>query len=359
MTRSTFFKSALLGLCSFTLVACGDAPVASDSSSTRDLDKASQPPPSNSVPIFAFSGAKSVTSKGTTIQYPGIMVMDLDGSDRLHVWVSPVSGPAYDEVSWGHAGSGTATSPWTVSFRERNTPFNNSGSAVRTMNVWVESGVPKGSTPVARFSIASGTGTIWGQEWSPVEARIAFTVRTSNSPIHDELRIMNSDGTGMTTLYSEDNAAVRFPRWSPDGQQIAFLSSGANGYHIKIYDRATSSVSTLYSTSDIIGDFDWSNKTVASGGVNRIAFTKQFNDAGSDRHSLWTIALASGSTPAAVMAGSSQLFARRATWSPDDTQLSYSDSYDGTHKIFTWNSSHTGGSVTATITPGGAGSWRK
>jgi Tol biopolymer transport system component len=53
--------------------------------------------------------------------------------------------------------------------------------------------------------------------WSPDSKKIAFTA--------GDIGIINSDGTGLTNLTSNNYQSPHAPSWSPDGSKIAFFSS--------------------------------------------------------------------------------------------------------------------------------------
>jgi Ca2+-binding RTX toxin-like protein len=58
----------------------------------------------------------------------------------------------------------------------------------------------------------------FGPAWSPDGSRLALW---TYGPTNSELRLVNPDGSGLTTL-----GAGSSPAWSPDGTQIAFLRGG-------------------------------------------------------------------------------------------------------------------------------------
>ena len=80
-------------------------------------------------------------------------------------------------------------------------------------------------------------GDTW-PSWSPDGRRIAFhSSRDDPDPNDDEdvwgIYVMNADGSDQTRL--TDNAAWdSYPRWSPDGQRVAFQSYGDGNWEIYV-----------------------------------------------------------------------------------------------------------------------------
>ena len=60
----------------------------------------------------------------------------------------------------------------------------------------------------------------WASTWSPDGSQIAFVSSRSTNP---DVYVMAADGTGLTQLTSETNGDFD-PAWSPDGSQIVFSS---------------------------------------------------------------------------------------------------------------------------------------
>src|SRR5574341_974563 len=71
----------------------------------------------------------------------------------------------------------------------------------------------------------------WIPSWSPNRQQIAFVSRRDGN---DEIYVMNSDGSGQTRL-TNNPATDTFPSWSPDGSKIIF-SSYRDGSYAEIYN---------------------------------------------------------------------------------------------------------------------------
>jgi Tol biopolymer transport system component len=127
----------------------------------------------------------------------------------------------------------------------RNTQFGSS-------NIWVMNADGSGSTPLTQLqllpanSFTIGADSCQSPHWSPDGTQIAMIcIRpldgTENGDAGDNLWIMNADGSGARPLTRFMSAFISEPFlpggivfaldnlqiWSPDGNKIAFLSSGS------------------------------------------------------------------------------------------------------------------------------------
>ena len=67
--------------------------------------------------------------------------------------------------------------------------------------------------------------------WSPDGTRIAFVSLSGDDGYH-ELRVMNADGSEVTSITRRDPGGIFRPTWSPDGRRIAFSKCGDGGCNI-------------------------------------------------------------------------------------------------------------------------------
>lgn len=58
----------------------------------------------------------------------------------------------------------------------------------------------------------------WDPAWSPDGAKIGFVFYGNEHSV----RVMDADGSALTTLVRDDEASFRHPTWSPDGRRLAF-----------------------------------------------------------------------------------------------------------------------------------------
>jgi Tol biopolymer transport system component/predicted Ser/Thr protein kinase len=59
-----------------------------------------------------------------------------------------------------------------------------------------------------------------------------YLVYTTLEDTHEDLAIINSDGSGEPRLLTDDEYKDRGPRWSPDGERIAFYSTRSGNFEI-------------------------------------------------------------------------------------------------------------------------------
>jgi Tol biopolymer transport system component len=76
--------------------------------------------------------------------------------------------------------------------------------------------------------------------WSPNGQQIAFISA-------DQVHVVNADGSNWTKL--TDNEGYRAPSWSPDGQRIAFISGNTDESELYIMDANGSNLTQLTNLS--------------------------------------------------------------------------------------------------------------
>jgi dipeptidyl aminopeptidase/acylaminoacyl peptidase len=77
-----------------------------------------------------------------------------------------------------------------------------------------------------QFPLTSGPASSYDAVWSPVSDRIAFVSEESGNP---EIYTVNADGSDLRRLTVNETAADRHPSWSPNGQEILFMSGRIDG----------------------------------------------------------------------------------------------------------------------------------
>jgi len=161
---------------------------------------------------------------------------------------------------------------------------------------------------------------------SPDGSKIAFA---SNRSGHFEIWVMNADGSNALLVTKTDptttgGAAVTntWPRWSPDGEWIAFQSNVV-GNSIQIYVIRPNGM-------------DMTPVTVASSGVNQFpAWSPDGTRLAVRRNvDIVILDLTGGSAPAQLTFATGAAFNQMAAWSPDGTRIAFLSTRDGYPSVF-------------------------
>ena len=94
----------------------------------------------------------------------------------------------------------------------------------------------------------------WFPRWSPDGMRIAFL---SNRDGNSEIYVMNADGSDVTNLTNSPGNEL-YPVWSPDGSRIALeVESAGTTYEIFVMSADGSSKTNLTNNPDHDWAPDW------------------------------------------------------------------------------------------------------
>jgi len=154
----------------------------------------------------------------------------------------------------------------------------------------------------------------WGPTWSPDGEWVAFNQSQAGRRAPLQIRIVHPDGTGGHDLHT---AYAEFPDWSPDGRQIAFASMLPGGiginpdYDIHTVDADGMHERSLERTPAIHEMYPrWSPDG------SQIAFMA--GPVGRDATSVWVMR-ADGSSRSQITSGNTAL----PCWSPDGTLIAF------------------------------------
>jgi Tol biopolymer transport system component len=198
---------------------------------------------------------------------------------------------------------------------------------------------------------------------SPDGKKIVFTVGTVEASSASPLWSVNSDGTGLTQL-TTDGAIDYRPTWSPDGSQIAFVSTrdgnaeiyvmnadGTNQANITNSAANDNAPSWSPSGSAILFDSDRDSAagtaiyamTAAGGSVTPLVagYNPEWSPSGTRflflrASQIWISESASASSVRQVTAD--PFFHFTPGWSPDESRLVYATSTTSNEEIWTINS---------------------
>ena len=164
--------------------------------------------------------------------------------------------------------------------------------------------------------------------WSPDGRRITFiSSRDDPDPNDDdtiwEIYVMNADGSGQTRL-TNDSAWHSLPRWSPDGQRIAYQSRTDGNWQIYVMNADGSDRTRLTDESRSSSEPSWSPDS------QRIAFTS-YRDGNNETY----VMSADGSAQTRLTDDAAN--DRFPSWSPDGQRIAFYSYRDENWDIYVMN----------------------
>jgi TolB protein len=191
----------------------------------------------------------------------------------------------------------------------------------------------------------NGVDNLWPR-WSPDGQQLAFgSTRAGNSDIY----VIDVDGGHMTQLTRDPVAALYFihspedvqPVWSPDGRRLAFSSGRDNAlmtrvtYSIYVMDTDGSHVERLSQCCITSEVRDWSPDT------QQILFTAQLGDSSLEAW-WWDVFVMNANGTNLSRLTHTEAMELYAVWSPDGRRIAFDVLEDGNADLFVMNADGSG-----------------
>jgi Tol biopolymer transport system component len=93
--------------------------------------------------------------------------------------------------------------------------------------------------------VTFGTGFDGNPAWSPDHRRIVFSSDRDSEPLHDDVYVMNADGSGVRRLTSTPDMTEWSAKFSPDASEIVYVQSTGEGGFIALMNADGSDVRRL------------------------------------------------------------------------------------------------------------------
>jgi Tol biopolymer transport system component len=168
--------------------------------------------------------------------------------------------------------------------------------------------------------------TLQGTEAAEDEpsGKIIYTCQVDNTVGHDQICMINANGTGFTKLTSDLKIEHFYPSWAPDGNSFVF--SGTQNGTSKIYEME------LKGNMKIVGDIPGElYSPVISPDGKKIAFERYV----SDKEQYISVVNRDGSS---LMDLVEYYGAKDPAWSPDGKKILFTASEDGKADVYYMNS---------------------
>ncbi|MGD8489524.1 MAG: hypothetical protein PVI68_10950 [Anaerolineae bacterium] len=155
--------------------------------------------------------------------------------------------------------------------------------------------------------------------WSPDGSQIAFMSTRSGNP---DIYIMNADGSNVRQL-TDHPANDIWPEWSPNGRRIAFPSRRDGNFEIYVIDADGTKLQRLTNTPGHEDFPAWSPDGT------QLVYTRSEGDGGT-----FVMTLVDGTAAAGAERRLLDFVAFEPAWSPDGTRIAFGSDHEGFRAIY-------------------------
>ena len=164
------------------------------------------------------------------------------------------------------------------------------------------------STPLPASPLPLAPSTV--SPYTEPTGKIAMTCQLSKDISHEQICIVNADGSGYRRLTADDNIRHFYPSISPDGQSVVYSAYNEQTKHYEIYELNISA----NETKELTFGFGDLNAPEISPDGSAIAFTRFYNDP--EKPNTWLM-----NRDGTNLRPVSEIRAWDPTWSPDGSQI--------------------------------------
>jgi Tol biopolymer transport system component len=177
------------------------------------------------------------------------------------------------------------------------------------------------------------TPTVWAQKPTALpipddpSGRIIYTCQVDKNPSHDQICMINADGSGFRQLTDDLETAHFYPSWAADGN--SFYYAGVHQYQFKIFH------SDLMGNAELVGRIPGELfAPMPSPDGNSIIFTRHVNET-AQHISIYDLETET------FRDLTGYYDARDPVWSPDGSKIMFSSSQHNTPQLYFMNANGT------------------